>query len=135
MSLATPRFNLLDLLAILQKSLDRALFLYTFIREIRSSGVRGSFTIIHIRKFFKLHHNIVRFRFFPRCVSVPCSQFQVSFAEANVLHLSVHPRHKLRGKPVDGGLFLVEGTTKYLESIIKQKESLKTLSNADLLTE
>ena len=57
---------LIDLLAILQMSLDRALFLYNFIREVRSSGVRGSNAIMHIRKFFKLHHNIVRFRFFPR---------------------------------------------------------------------
>ena len=56
----------IDLLAILQKSLDRALFLYNFIREVRSSGVRGSNTIMHIRKSFKLHHNIVRFGFFPR---------------------------------------------------------------------
>ena len=31
-----------DLLAILKKSLDRALFLYNFIRELRSSGVRAS---------------------------------------------------------------------------------------------
>ena len=57
--------SVIDLLAILRKSLDRALFLYNFIREVRSSGVRGSITIMHIRKFFKLHHNIVRFRFFP----------------------------------------------------------------------
>ena len=59
-------FSVIDLLAILQKSLDRALFLYNFIREVRSSGVRGSIAIMHIRRFFKLHHNIVRFRFFPR---------------------------------------------------------------------
>ena len=56
----------IELLAIQQKSLDRALLLYNFIREVRSSGVRGSFIIVHIRKFFKMHHNIVRFRFFPR---------------------------------------------------------------------
>ena len=56
----------IDLLAILQKSLDRALFLYSFIREVRSSGVRASITIVCIRKFFKVHHNNVRFRFFPR---------------------------------------------------------------------
>ena len=56
----------IDLLAILQKSLDLALFLYNFIREVRSSGIRASIAIMHIRKFFKLHHNIVRFRFFPR---------------------------------------------------------------------
>ena len=66
----TPWQNLtclpIDLLAILQKSLDRALFLYIFIHEIRSSGVRASTTIVHIRKFYKMHHNIVRFRFFPR---------------------------------------------------------------------
>ena len=30
-----------DLLAILQKSLDQALFLYNFIRELRSSGIRA----------------------------------------------------------------------------------------------
>ena len=59
-------FESIDLLAILQKSLDRALFLYNFIRKVRSSGARASITIMHIRKFFKLHHNIVRFRFFPR---------------------------------------------------------------------
>ena len=36
----------IDLLAILQKSLDRALFLYIFIHEVRSSGPKvplGSF--------------------------------------------------------------------------------------------
>ena len=59
-------YIIIDLLAILQRSLDRALFLYNFIREVRSSGVRGSTTIMHIRKFLKLHHDIVRFRFFPR---------------------------------------------------------------------
>ena len=53
-----------DLLATLQKSLDRTLFLYNFICQVRSSGVRGFITIMHIRKFFKLHNNIVRFRFF-----------------------------------------------------------------------
>ena len=60
------KHNTIDLLAILQKSLDRALFLYNFIREVRRSGVRGSITIMQIRKFFRLHHNIVRFRLFPR---------------------------------------------------------------------
>ena len=44
----------IDLLAILQKSQDRALFLYNFIREIRSSGVRASITIVHIRKFHRM---------------------------------------------------------------------------------
>ena len=43
-----------DLLTILEKSLDRALFLYTFIHEIRSSGVRAFITIVHIRKFYKI---------------------------------------------------------------------------------
>ena len=59
-------FLAIDLLAILQKSLDRALFLYNFIREVRSSGGRASIPIVHIRKFFKMHHNNVRFRLFPR---------------------------------------------------------------------
>ena len=44
----------IDLLAILQKILDRALFLYNFIRELRSSGVRSSITIVHIRKFYRM---------------------------------------------------------------------------------
>ena len=35
----------IDLLALLQKSLDRAIFLYIFIRDVRSSGVRASVTI------------------------------------------------------------------------------------------
>ena len=44
----------IDLLAIQQKSLDRALFLYIFIHEIRSSGVRASIAIVDIRKFYKM---------------------------------------------------------------------------------
>ena len=44
----------IDLLAIQEKSLDRALFSYIFIREVRSSGVRTSITIVHIRKFYKM---------------------------------------------------------------------------------
>ena len=56
----------IDLLAILQKSLDRALFLYSFIRDVRSSGVRASITIVHIRKFYQMQQSIVRLRFFLR---------------------------------------------------------------------
>ena len=44
----------IDLLAILQESLDRAIFLYIFIHEIRLSGVRASISIVHIRKFYKM---------------------------------------------------------------------------------
>ena len=44
----------IDLLAILQKSLDRAIFLYKFIREVRKSGVTASIAIVHIRKLYKL---------------------------------------------------------------------------------
>ena len=44
----------IDLLAILQKSLDRAIFLYNFIREVRQSGVRASIVMVPIRKFYKL---------------------------------------------------------------------------------
>ena len=44
----------IDLLAIQEKSLDRALFLYIFIREARSSGVRASITFVHVRKFYKM---------------------------------------------------------------------------------
>ena len=47
-------FSRKDLLAILQKSLDRAIFLYIFIHEVRLSGVRASITIVHIRKFYKM---------------------------------------------------------------------------------
>ena len=46
--------TIIDLLAILQKSLDRALFLYIFIHEVRSSGVGASITIVQIRKFYKM---------------------------------------------------------------------------------
>ena len=44
----------IDLLAILQKSLDRAIFLYTFILEARLSGVKAFISIAHIRKFYKI---------------------------------------------------------------------------------
>ena len=44
----------IDLLAIQQKSLDRAIFSYIFIHEVRSSGVRASVTIVHIRKFYRM---------------------------------------------------------------------------------
>ena len=47
-------FEPIDLLAILQKSLDRAMFLYNFIHEVRLSGVRASIAIVHIRKFYKM---------------------------------------------------------------------------------
>ena len=38
-------FSLIDLLAIQQKSLDRASFLYISIREVRLNGVRASIAI------------------------------------------------------------------------------------------
>ena len=45
------KFGPIDLfLAILRKSLDRAIFLYIFIREARLNGVRASIAIVHIRK-------------------------------------------------------------------------------------
>ena len=44
----------IDHLAILRKSLDRALFLYIFIHEVRLSGVRASVSIVQIRKFYKM---------------------------------------------------------------------------------
>ena len=46
--------SLIDLLAILQKCLDRAIFLYIFMHEVRLSGVRASIAIVHIRKFYKM---------------------------------------------------------------------------------
>ena len=62
-------FRTIDLLAMLRKSLDRALLLciiIIIIRRVRSSGVRASIIIVHIRKFYKLYQNIVRFRLFFR---------------------------------------------------------------------
>ena len=59
-------FGTIDLLAILQKSLDQALFLYSFIREVLSNGVRASITIMDMQKFFKMHQNFICFRFFFR---------------------------------------------------------------------
>ena len=47
-------FRSIDLLAILPESLDRALFLYIFIHEVRLRGVRACITIVHIRKFCKM---------------------------------------------------------------------------------
>ena len=46
--------EVIDLSAILRKGLDRAIFLYIFIREVRLSGVRASIAIMHIPKFFKV---------------------------------------------------------------------------------
>ena len=43
------------LLTILQKRLDRAILFYIFIREVRLSGGRSSISIVHIRKFYKIH--------------------------------------------------------------------------------
>ena len=54
LAFSIQHFFKIDLLAIQQKSLDRALFLYIFIHEIRLSGVRASITIVHIRKFYKM---------------------------------------------------------------------------------
>ena len=42
---------LIDLLAILQKSLDRALFVYTSFDRLAS---QSSITIVHIRKFYRM---------------------------------------------------------------------------------
>ena len=44
----------IDLLAILKKSLNRALFLYGFIHEVRLSDVRASISIAQIQKFYKI---------------------------------------------------------------------------------
>ena len=43
----------IGLLAFLKKDLDRALFLHTFIRGIRSSGVKPCITIVHIQNSTK----------------------------------------------------------------------------------
>ena len=42
------KYSAIYLLPIQQKSLDRALYLYVFIRAVRSSGVRASITIVHV---------------------------------------------------------------------------------------
>ena len=41
-----------------------SVFLYKFKREVRRNDVRASITIVHIQKFFKMHHNTVGFKFF-----------------------------------------------------------------------
>ena len=61
---STPYWGIIDILAIQQRSLDRALFLYIFIHGIRSSGIRASITIVYIRKFYEMQQSIVRLRFF-----------------------------------------------------------------------
>ena len=52
--LARLEIYVIDLLAILKKSLDRAIFLYNFIHEVGLNGVRASIAIVHIRKFYKV---------------------------------------------------------------------------------
>ena len=52
---------IIEHLAILQKSLDQALFLYNFMLDVRSNGVRASITIVHILEFYEMQQNIVRF--------------------------------------------------------------------------
>ena len=44
--------QLIDLLAILEKSLNRAIFSYIFTQEVRLSAVGASISIMHIRKFY-----------------------------------------------------------------------------------
>ena len=56
----------IDLLAILQKSLDRAIFLYISTRKVRLSGVTASITVVRIRKFYEMYKNIARSRLFCR---------------------------------------------------------------------
>ena len=73
----------IDLLAIQQKSLDRALFLYIFIHEIRSSGVKASITIVHIRKFYKMLQSIIRLRFFFRI-----AKRSILWRATSIVHLS-----------------------------------------------
>ena len=51
----------IDLLAILRNSMDRALFLYNFLREVQLSGARASISVVYIRKFYKILQNIVPF--------------------------------------------------------------------------
>ena len=51
MKLFLANHKSIDLLAILQKSLDRALSLCNSISEVRLSAVRASITIVHIRTF------------------------------------------------------------------------------------
>ena len=46
-------FKAIDLLAILQKSLVQAIFLYFFIHKVRLNGVRASIRIVRIRKSTK----------------------------------------------------------------------------------
>ena len=55
---------------ILQRRIDllagSSLILLYFIHKVRSRGIRAPIAIVHIRKFFKMYENIVRFRFFFR---------------------------------------------------------------------
>ena len=55
MNVGVHRVTTIDLLAILQNSLDRAIFSYTLIHEFRLSDVRASISIVHIREFYKMY--------------------------------------------------------------------------------
>ena len=50
-------FYSIELSAILRKSLDRLVFCFIFTPEDRSSVMRASITIVHIRKFCKISFN------------------------------------------------------------------------------
>ena len=47
-------FELIDLVALLQKSLDRAIFLYNFTHGFHLSGVRALIAIVNTKKFYKM---------------------------------------------------------------------------------
>ena len=61
-----PSGTEIDLLTVLKKSLDRAIYLYTFILKAQFGGARSSITIVHGRKFERIYTNSVPFRFFLR---------------------------------------------------------------------
>ena len=44
----------IDLLAILRKSLDRAIVLYILLREVRLNGVTASIAAVQIRKCYEM---------------------------------------------------------------------------------
>ena len=54
----------IEILAILQKSLDRATFLNILIREVRLNDVSACISIEYISKYYEIYINIVPFIFF-----------------------------------------------------------------------
>ena len=90
-----------------------------FIREVRSSGVRASITIVHIRKFYKILQNIIRFRFF-------------SGQQKGLLYqLTYNPRSKIRIKLIYPEINHLSLGRKFAAAVVNQEIQSNAVPNAE----